>query len=655
MIKRVVLDNFMSHEHTEIEFNGSTIAVVGDNGSGKSAFLEAIPYAYFGIAREVKGGLSRIKGDGSHRVEIWEDGDIRVIRGQKSGGAGFTEVRVAGEIVGKGKEAETWIEEHLGMNGDVFMLTSFFGLTDAHTDKLLRVQPASRLEAMQGLANVGPYRNFLATAKTQYKAAEGAYEREKARAEGAEAVLSDDEKLQDGLSAGHKVIEDQSEVIKKLKESRHDLQVEEEKYQAFVREKERLTVERDGIKRDVRRLEDEKDTLQSQAKTDKKTITENRKELAEAKQALEGSDEAAVSAEVAKFLEDIAATQAVFDLKDTALHAPLAEAKCPLCEQPISQKIRESWASAVTELEEKIHELSEKESEGQEQLEKIRDLKTMVSHLDRETKTLISEVQKAEKRVAQIDRELRKLDGELKRKDDRFIFLVEKLGEEYQGLQQRIKEVNGAIDNANGILHMAKGEMEQLKAGLKRNAQSKKIIREARALMSRKRRNMEALNLLQQAWNRYGIPLQLIERMSRELEVRASAVYQEFDNGAIEVREVEDRGKPGIQFVLVDRKGDRTFNQLSLGEKVMFFVAVRVAIAQIVAQSKRIMVDYLILDEVMGNLSPKRRDDLIRLINKVLRKLFPQVVMVSHTEMRDIFTQTIRMKAENEVSVAEVV
>jgi DNA repair exonuclease SbcCD ATPase subunit len=131
-------------------------------------------------------------------------------------------------------------------------------------------------------------------------------------------------------------------------------------------------------------------------------------------------------------------------------------------------------------------------------------------------------------------------------------------------------------------------------------------------------------------------------------------VYQEFDNGTIEVREVEDRGKPGIEFYLIDRKGERTFGQLSAGEKVMFFISIRVAIAQIVAAKKNVQIDYLVLDEAMGNLSEKRRDDLIRVVNKVLRKLFPQVLMVSHTEMRDIFSQTIKVSAENGISILEV-
>jgi len=189
---------------------------------------------------------------------------------------------------------------------------------------------------------------------------------------------------------------------------------------------------------------------------------------------------------------------------------------------------------------------------------------------------------------------------------------------------------------------------------MERNKKGRETIEIAKKARDKARKEMVALGLLKDAWSRYGIPLQLIDRICRQIEERASAVYKEFDNGRIEVREVEDRGKPGIQFYLVDRKGDRTFNQLSMGEKVMFFVAIRVAVAQIVAADMPILVDYLILDEVMANLSPKRRDDLVRLINKVLRKIFPQVMMVSHTEMRDIFSQTIRVTAENEVSKIEV-
>jgi len=287
-------------------------------------------------------------------------------------------------------------------------------------------------------------------------------------------------------------------------------------------------------------------------------------------------------------------------------------------------------------------------------LDAVKSAQNELETLDRETKDLVVQIKEAEKRTKIVDRDLAKLEGEIKKKDARFVFLAEKLGDDYQGLQQSILDVSGEIDVYKARKNTTIGQMSQIKQHLKRNKSARKTIQDAKRMMAKCRKEMVAANLLKEAWNRYGIPLKLIERLGQRLEERASAVYREFDNGRIEVREVEDRGKPGIQFYLVDRKGDRTFNQLSMGEKVMFFIAIRVAIAQIVAADSPITVDYLILDEAMGNLSPKRRDDLVRLINKVLRKIFPQVIMVSHTEMRDIFSQTIKITAENEVSQVEV-
>ncbi len=71
MLCRIILDNFMAYGHQEVSLEGAkTIAVVGENGSGKSAFLEAVPYAYYGIGRGTLSELSRLTGDGTHQVTL---------------------------------------------------------------------------------------------------------------------------------------------------------------------------------------------------------------------------------------------------------------------------------------------------------------------------------------------------------------------------------------------------------------------------------------------------------------------------------------------------------------------------------------------------------------------------------------------------------
>ena len=102
MIKKIILDNFLSYDHVEVELEGSTIAITGDNGSGKSSLLESIPYAYFGLGRKNMEGMSRINGDGTHNVTLLDDNTIEVRRGRKKGGSGYFEVHKDSELLAKG-------------------------------------------------------------------------------------------------------------------------------------------------------------------------------------------------------------------------------------------------------------------------------------------------------------------------------------------------------------------------------------------------------------------------------------------------------------------------------------------------------------------------------------------------------------------------
>ena len=47
MIKKLVLNNFLSHKNTSLEFNPGITVFVGHNGSGKSSIIDSITFAFF--------------------------------------------------------------------------------------------------------------------------------------------------------------------------------------------------------------------------------------------------------------------------------------------------------------------------------------------------------------------------------------------------------------------------------------------------------------------------------------------------------------------------------------------------------------------------------------------------------------------------------
>ena len=655
MIEKIVLKDYMSHEDTEVRFDGSTISVSGDNGCGKSALLEAIPYAYFGLGRDTKEGLSRINGDGSHRVEVHESSGAVIARGRKPSGTGFCEVRKSGELVARGKEADEWISDHLGMDSDTFMLTAFFGLGDSYTDKLLGVTPSTRLETLQSLAKVGPYRKFHSRAKDALSEAKAVYERESARADGARSGIEGSEDLKDSIKRYTHQIEEAKKTLHMLKDNRGDLQSQEEVYQAFVKERERVSVERRSIKETVERFLREREEIESSLEIAKGDLEDSKVRHRELMDAVKGSEDASdIEKRIEEIRDSVSSVLTAIELREVAVNLPEGEEVCPLCEQPVAPDIVDRWREGLERLRNEHGDLENQLSSSRAAK---REIDSRISELEEVVRDMVAysaTVEETGPKLSENRKAIECAESDLRKVDDRYVFLTEKLGDEYDGLQSKIREVGEKIDECQGVIHSASGSLDQLRQSLKRVSESKKVISEAEEAMKAAKMRGRSASILVEAWSRYGIPLQLVNQLVRKIEDRATSVYQEFDNGRIEVREVEDRGKPGMQFYLVDRRGDRTYSQLSMGEKIMFFIAIRVAIAYVVAEGSSISVDFLVLDEAMGNLSPRRRDDMVRLVNKALRKMFPQVILVTHTTIADIFDRSIEVSMANDVSVVRV-
>lgn len=653
MITKVLLRNFLSHEDTEVDLTGSTVAVTGDNGCGKSALLEAIPYAYYGIGRETKEGMSRINGDGSHSVEIHSDDGIVVSRGRKLSGAGFCEVRSGGDLISRGKEADEWIEGHLGMDSSTFMLTAFFGLGDNHTDTLLSVTPSGRLEALQRLAQVGPYRALHAKAKARLADSDRQFELAKSRREGAEAALEGSEALSDELVSYQEEVDRQSGLFKVLRKKRGDLQEQEEVYQAFVSERERLSVERTGVRKSLSTLTGRRDSCQENIENARSDIEDSKARLLEL-----SSEELPDLESIDSQMQDVRASltmkKTLIHLREIASHISVDDALCPLCLQSVTPEIMASWVSEIGDLRDEFDVIQSQSSELTQVQAQVSERLRSLERCNQIVTSRSSDMARSSEELLTVQRELVAVESDLRKKDDRYILLTEKLGSEYSELQDSIAAIADEMDTCQRKRHAAEGSIVQLKQSISRAESARKIITDADASMKSSKADAKIAAILRDAWSRYGIPLRMVSRLNSRIEERATAVYQEFDNGRIEVREIEDRGRPGVQFYLVDRKGDRTYNQLSKGEKMMFFVAIRLAVAYVVVEDSPVSVDFLILDEALGNLSPKRREDMIRLINKSLRKLFPQVVLVTHTSIPEIFDRSIEVTMQNDTSCVRV-
>ncbi len=182
---RLVIKDFLSYGEPEpVDFTLFDVAcLTGDNGVGKSAFLDAISWALFGAARGCENGQNqdRVIRDGSDEALIdftfaLGDATYRIVRKRSKTrgdvrfmiGDGDDWTNVAGETM---RETEERIRSTLRMDYETFTASAFFVQGRAE-DFLSRMKPDQRKEIFASLLDLGVYEKLEEAARAKARDAE---------------------------------------------------------------------------------------------------------------------------------------------------------------------------------------------------------------------------------------------------------------------------------------------------------------------------------------------------------------------------------------------------------------------------------------------------------------------------------------------------
>lgn len=659
MLSRIEASDFLSYKDVAVDFEGAdSIAVCGDNGSGKSSLLEILPYAYYGIGRyQYASELVRLTADDQMHVhvvlkDVPSSGHVmEILRGTKP--KGWVQVRVDKELVAKGREANEYIENTLGMSAEIFLLTAFFGLGDnKKSDPLLKVEPATCLETLQKIAKVHVYTKFYKKSSERQKRNTSELEKIRVRVDTLSEIIKNPDELKkelDEIKAESVALRGE---LQKNQISRDALVVQEDKYIAFVRERDKVESDivstKISINSAVEYSADERETVKV-AKGDAAKCLPKLKDIKAEISAFSKKEKAI---ELRNITTRIGNTTLMRDLKKVASGME-DKAECPLCNADITEKTMQQWRRDVKVLGRTLEELIDKQTDTSNLIFEYDDRKADIANLESALATADSRLRRSTDRINKYKKDVAIGKAQLEKLQMRHAQLEEKLGSEYDKVVEDLSGISEIIEDLQRQVGNAESTVRELRKGVEENKDLCRQLREAKKKQKARITDGEALGLLMDAFSRYGIPLTLLDGLREDITKRATEIYEEFGPGEILIQDVEG-AKPGVRFSLSDKKGIRPFAGLSLGERVMFFIAVRVAVAQIIEATTDINIDFLVLDEGMGNLSPEKRTDLTRLINKILRRIFPKVIMVSHTEMPEIFSRTLWVTDDDGISRVEV-
>jgi DNA repair exonuclease SbcCD ATPase subunit len=135
-----------------------TASMVGDEGRsnwlGKSTLLSAIAFALYGwhLARTEDEWITYDEPNGGVFLQL--DSGVAIARARKRGKSTQLAVTTNGTILA-GDEAQTFIEEHVGLNQADFFATCFF--EQKQMARLITAKPAERMEIVSAWLDLGPF------------------------------------------------------------------------------------------------------------------------------------------------------------------------------------------------------------------------------------------------------------------------------------------------------------------------------------------------------------------------------------------------------------------------------------------------------------------------------------------------------------------
>ena len=653
MLTRLDISNYAAYAHQEVDFQPGVIALVGSNGHGKSALLETVPYLLFGSSRPglTVSDMVREKGDGTMRVEgtfrdIPAAGDELVIeRGWKS--SGFASIKLNGILEATGKGCAAWIEERLGITESLFLLTRFFGM--GAQDKLMDTRSSQRLETLQAIAGVDRFRAAHKEASSRLSLVQDRV----MKGQGFLAGLTHQESAdwyRKRIVEVTKTIATLSAQQTTIRKQIADASAEEEKQRTILVDLDKSeTLLRRAKKQRTPILEATEDVAEELS--DSVKLIQNLKGQIETQQAiLAKSSQKALEKESSDLGNTIQTLKIQISLRDTA--QGVAATDCPLCGHPLAEHTAVRWEEERRELQKQHDAAKSRYDVLRVHLTEHASAVRKIASSESQIVSLREQISRTERQSESLAQELRKVDREIQALETR----VDKLRETATAADDRDEtgRLTEALSEVHRRLGAAQQELQELRDDAEKAAVQRKKKRAAVARLVRLKNETTALTVVREAFGRYGIPATMLRDLLDMIEVRASEIYCEFESGVIRTQEVTDRGRPGVDFVLEHRTGVRKYSQLSSGQKVMVDLSVRLAVAQILTESRRVGIDFLMLDEVTGPLAEDRRDDLVRFISRALVRRFPQVVVVSHAPLRDVFSETLQVTMHGDVSEISV-
>ena len=221
--------------------------------------------------------------------------------------------------------------------------------------------------------------------------------------------------------------------------------------------------------------------------------------------------------------------------------------------------------------------------------------------------------------------------------------------EEQRSVSERVQDEENTLNDLQQRLGTLTAKLEQADADREALAEAQKKREEAAAERQRYKH-------LRAAFGKHGIPSLIIEETLPDIEERANDILDRLTDGRMHVRldtlkEKKSGGtKETLEIVITDEHGvPRPYETYSGGESFRVNFALRVALAQLLAERSGVRVRTLVIDEGFGT---QDEDGIERLVEAIqaIRDDFAKILVITHLErLKRAFP--VRIEVEKDPSI----
>jgi len=496
ILEKISIKGFLSYIEEEVDLRGSHITLVsGQNGEGKSALLESIPFCFWGTGRGKS--ISDYMNDKCETIRIEAivvmDG-IRYKKIRQHGKNNINELYVD-KNPGKLEDAQWKLMSDdtkkktdvlwssiLGLDYDIFTNSVFFGQKESSS--FIEGGAGERKELLSNLLGISVYEKAEEVAKEKAKDVGNSIQTKTVVLNGKLELVNKKQIVEDSLSS----------TKKRLKTIGEEFESVQEKIETIQGKREKIKVKIANLQKDKERL----DSLGNQLKKLVKTKTQTQTDLTQSKEDLEATIDEGI-AEVELINKIIEAEQSQIDQKkdieDQIKVLESKKLKLPELKKQLDahRTSKESLLSEQTEINTLIKSLNSKkkkiESSGpicpvieqqceklteeskqktieeidiekkkyEKKLEKIQENLTTTSNNILEIDQKIEAVSKVNEKILVLSKKLSTITSDLEKiaqsKEDlpkikkKYRTLVDKLTESVNNFEERIKELTKDIES----------------------------------------------------------------------------------------------------------------------------------------------------------------------------------------------------------------